>query len=136
MKGNKVVLIAIIVIVAIIIIIVYVYRKTLFGANVSSPITSPGIPSSGGSGFIARSDNFPLKKGSSGARVLAAQKVFNGMIAHLGLPKLVEDGDFGPKTEAATMAALNGKKQISEVDYNTYIVPFVAKETVAGPKWW
>lgn len=52
-----------------------------------------------------RNDDFPLKKGSKGARVKQVQEVLLTKIGKDALGKAGADGDFGSKTEAALIKA-------------------------------
>lgn len=52
-----------------------------------------------------RNDDFPLKKGSKGARVKQVQEVLLAKLGKDALGKAGADGDFGSKTEAALIKA-------------------------------
>ncbi|MDP3146037.1 MAG: hypothetical protein Q8T03_13350 [Bacteroidota bacterium] len=52
-----------------------------------------------------RNDDFPLKKGSKGARVKQVQEVLIAKLGRDALGKAGADGDFGSKTEAALIKA-------------------------------
>lgn len=74
-------------------------------------------PTGGGS---TRSDAFPLKRGSKGAKVKSLQ---SAMIARYGkfvLPRYGADGDFGSET-AAAIKKLGLPDSIDEKTYNTLV---------------
>jgi len=78
-------------------------------------------------------DNFPLKKGSKGARVSQVQSLLLKIDKNL-LPKFGADGDFGSETEVAMFKVL-GKKTVdgqADIDrlnviYNKKTFPYVTK---------
>lgn len=85
-------------------------------------------------------DNFPLKKGSKGARVSQVQSLLLKIDKNL-LPKFGVDGDFGSETEAAVLKVL-GKKTVdnqADVDrlnfiYNKKTFPYVTpNEDIKSP---
>ncbi|MDR0207029.1 MAG: hypothetical protein LBI45_07230 [Bacteroidales bacterium] len=65
-----------------------------------------------------RSDNFPLKQGSTGVRVIFLQKVLNAL--NPMAEQLVEDGIFGYKTEAR-LYNLTGMRIVSKSFYYSQI---------------
>lgn len=73
--------------------------------NTTAQGTTPAVTSSGGSGY---SDEFPLKVGSRGANVLAAQIALNKACNLYG-KTLTEDGVYGPLTSGAVNICLAGK---------------------------
>lgn len=80
-----------------------------------APVPTPPTP---GAGEVkppkptttSRTDNFPLKRGSKGARVRALQVYILNKDKN-ALPKFGADGDFGKETEDA-LIKLFGKKEI------------------------
>ncbi|MDP3557668.1 MAG: hypothetical protein Q8T03_09860 [Bacteroidota bacterium] len=65
-----------------------------------------------------RNDDFPLKKGSKGARVKQVQEVLISKLGKDSLGKAGADGDFGSKTEAALTRA----GYPTSIDENTFNV--------------
>lgn len=64
-----------------------------------------------------RNDDFPLKKGSKGARVKQVQEVLLAKLGKDALGKAGADGDFGSKTEAA-LAKAGYPSTIDESTFN------------------
>ena len=62
-------------------------------------------------------DRFPLKRNSGGANVRALQTYLNPLLVVNGGKKLVVDGKFGPKTEAAC-ELIFGEKICTEANFN------------------
>ncbi len=82
---------------------------------------------------ISAGDNFPLKKGSRGARVTQVQSIFLKIDKKL-LPKFGADGDFGSETEEAISKILGKKTIDSQADidrlnviYNKKTFPYVTR---------
>ena len=62
-------------------------------------------------------DRFPLRRNSGGANVRALQTYLNPLLEPNGSKKLVVDGKFGPKTEAAC-ELIFGEKICTEANFN------------------
>lgn len=72
-----------------------------------------------GGGLVGKytDDRFPLKRNSGGANVRALQTYLNPLLEPNGSKKLVVDGKFGPKTEAAC-ELIFGEKICTEANFN------------------
>jgi hypothetical protein len=82
---------------------------------------------------VSAKDNFPLKKGSKGARVAQVQSLLLKIDKKL-LPKFGADGDFGSETEGAILKVLGKKTVDSQADidrlnviYNKKTFPYVTR---------
>lgn len=83
-------------------------RKQSTNENESMPemdLTPPAKNSFSLPAAPKRNDDFPLKKGSKGARVKQVQEVLLAKLGKDALGKAGADGDFGSKTEAALIKA-------------------------------
>ena len=117
-----------IIIIMIVIIIIaavafFLLKDKPFFKNLFKPKQAPELDvDKAGKKIDWSSDEFPLKKGSSGAKVKQLQ-------AGLNIQKknnLVLDGKFGEKTLAALKEGF-GVDTLSEANYNTYILPNIAE---------
>lgn len=96
----------------------FIVYKRLRKSPDEKPVTpTPPTPTPGGGGtptpkppVTKRTDEFPLKRGSKGARVRALQVYILNKDKN-ALPKFGADGDFGKETEDA-LIKLFGKKEI------------------------
>ena len=95
---------------------------------------TPPIPSKPSDApALSAGDNFPLKKGSKGARVGQVQSLLLKIDKKL-LPKFGADGDFGSETEGAILKVLGKKTVDSQADidrlnviYNKKTFPYVTR---------
>lgn len=74
-----------------------------------------------------KNDEFPLKKGSYGNRVLNLQKYLNGQ-TKAPLSFIKEDKDFGKETEDR-LYLLSKAKQVTGAAYNVSVLPFISGNT-------
>lgn len=111
MKVNKKYIIGGVILIVIIFIIVKVVRaKKLNSTPIASTTTSTAsVTSTGTSSAGTCSNSTILKRGTKCDRVQWAQYKINKVSSKLGIAKLVDDGIFGSKTEAAFQKLL-GKK--------------------------
>lgn len=108
------------------------YIVRYYKGKKDSPIPSPE-PTPEPTPTPSAKDNFPLKKGSKGARVSQVQSILLKIDKSL-LPKFGADGDFGTETEAAVVKVLGKKSVDSQADidrlnviYNKKTFPYVTR---------
>lgn len=108
------------------------YIVRYYKGKKDSPIPSPE-PTPEPTPTPSAKDNFPLKKGSKGARVSQVQSILLKIDKSL-LPKFGADGDFGNETEAAVVKVLGKKSVDSQADidrlnviYNKKTFPYVTR---------
>lgn len=92
-----------------------VYFLFFFGK--SKDVSGSEELENGGVGGKYTDDRFPLKRNSGGANVRALQTYLNPLLEPNGSKKLVVDGKFGPKTEAAC-ELIFGEKICTEANFN------------------
>lgn len=91
-------------------IIIYVYRDKIFGGGGRKPIKKPTTPIPSGSNTSDWiKESFPLTRWMYGNHIKNIQSALGG---------LTVDGELGPKTEAAIVAA-GYTMPLSQSDYNT-----------------
>lgn len=71
---------------------------------------------------VKRNDNFPLKRGSRGANVIALQQALIAQHGTSILPKYGADGDFGPELEDALKKA-NLPTTVNQTTFSTVTTP-------------
>ena len=126
-KNNTKIIAGIVGAVGIYFILKYYMDKKKGEPKVEEPIKPSDAP------VISAGDNFPLKKGSKGARVTQVQSLLLKIDKKL-LPKFGADGDFGSETEEAISKILGKKTIDSQADidrlnviYNKKTFPYVTR---------
>lgn len=95
---------------AVIGLILYIYRDTIFGGGSRKPVKKPTTPIPAGSNTSNWiKESFPLTRWMYGNNIKNVQSALGGLKA---------DGELGPKTEAAIVAA-GYTMPLSQSDYNT-----------------
>ena len=134
-KNNTKIIAGIVGAVGIYFILKYYMDKKKTQPQAEAPAT-PSKPSN--APVLSAGDNFPLKKGSKGARVAQVQSLLLKIDKNL-LPKFGADGDFGSETEGAILKVL-GKKTVdsqSDIDrlnviFNKKTFPYVTRNENAN----
>jgi hypothetical protein len=129
-KNNTKIIAGIVGAVGIYFILKYYMDKKKTQPQAEDPAT-PSKPSD--APVLSSGDNFPLKKGSKGAKVIQVQSLLLKIDKKL-LPKFGADGDFGSETEGAILKVLGKKTIDSQADidrlnliYNRKTFPYVTR---------